>query len=107
MERKTTSRRDDIQLILNLIYYLLTARFYGADSKMEYCQEGIEEKFMERRSKFDESIFVGNAAGLKDFASYAYSLGYEDAPDYNQIRFLFTKNLLEMNIIPTKEYDWN
>ena len=96
-------------LILNLVYYLLTARFYGADQKMEYGSADIENQFLEKRSQFDESIYKRDerVAGLKEFAIYAYSLSYEDAPDYNQIRFLFTKNLLDKNIIPTNDYDWN
>lgn len=33
--RLSTSRRDDVMLLLNLIYYLLTAKFYGADEFIE------------------------------------------------------------------------
>lgn len=40
-------------------------------------------------------------------AKYIFSLKFEEKPDYNRIRFYFTKNLLDREMVPNNLYDWN
>lgn len=40
-------------------------------------------------------------------AEYIFGLKFEEKPDYNRIRFHFTKNLLDKEMIPNNLYDWN
>ena len=42
-----------------------------------------------------------------DFASLIYELKYDEKPDYNKLRFLLTKILLDDEIVPSKKFDWN
>ena len=44
---------------------------------------------------------------LIPLAEYIYSLDFAEEPNYNKIKFLITKNLLDCNIVPNYKYDWN
>ena len=34
------------------------------------------------------------------------TLGFDEAPDYEHLRFLLQKCLLDQNIVPSKTFDW-
>lgn len=44
---------------------------------------------------------------LKPFVQDIFQLGYEDTPNYEKLRFYLLKILLEQNISPNNQYDWN
>jgi hypothetical protein len=44
---------------------------------------------------------------LIPIAEYITTLDFEEKPDYNRIRFYFTKNLLDQEMTPNNLYDWN
>ena len=39
---------------------------------------------------------------LEEFAKYTYSLKFGEEPNYNYLKFILTKQLLDKNIVPTK-----
>ena len=41
-------------------------------------------------------------AHLIDFAEDLYSLSFKEVPNYNKLRFLLTKELLSIGMIPNK-----
>ena len=41
-----------------------------------------------------------------DFAEYIYGLKFEEEPNYNFLRFMLTKNLIDENQFPNLEFDW-
>ena len=43
---------------------------------------------------------------LRPFCEKVFSLEYDQEPDYNELRFLLTKGLLNAGMVPTLEYDW-
>ena len=43
---------------------------------------------------------------LVEIASYVGSLGFNDAPNYKRLRFMFTKVLLDQDVIPKNQLDW-
>ena len=48
-----------------------------------------------------------DAKELTELAEYSYSLSFKDRPNYNKIRFLLTKVLLDQDLVPSKDFDWN
>ena len=40
------------------------------------------------------------------FLSYSYSLEFEQRPDYNRLRFLLKKVLMNMDVVPNIHFDW-
>lgn len=48
-----------------------------------------------------------DAKELIEFAEYAYSLAYDEEPNYAKIRFLLSKVLLDKGLVPSDDFDWN
>lgn len=44
---------------------------------------------------------------LLPFVKEIYALSYGSEPDYNKLIMMLVKEMLNMDIAPTKEYDWN
>ena len=40
------------------------------------------------------------------FATYIFSLEFKEKPNYNKLRFLLEKNLMERNMVPSNDFDW-
>ena len=43
---------------------------------------------------------------LLPFIKLVYDLKFEQKPDYDKLKFMLTKILLDSNKIPDKQYDW-
>ena len=43
---------------------------------------------------------------LTQFGEYIYDLDFNEKPNYNYLKFLLTKNLLDKNKYPNNNYDW-
>ena len=48
-----------------------------------------------------------NSLHLIPFAKEVFSYEFKEKPNYNKLRFLLEKNLLDKNTVPNKQYDWN
>lgn len=44
---------------------------------------------------------------LLPFVENIFNLEYEEMPNYDKLRFMLLKIMLEMNMNPNNEYDWN
>jgi hypothetical protein len=44
---------------------------------------------------------------LIPFADAIYALEFKEKPDYAKLRFLLTKELLNVGMTPNKQFDWN
>lgn len=44
---------------------------------------------------------------LIPFAEAIYALEFKEKPDYAKLKFLLTKELLNVGMIPNKQFDWN
>ena len=40
------------------------------------------------------------------YAEYVYGLKFEEEPNYNYLRFILTKNLMNIDLFPDKNFDW-
>lgn len=52
------------------------------------------------------SLQKSRAYHLLPFVEEVFSLKFEDSPDYNKLRFLLQKVLLDQNISPGTKFDW-
>ena len=43
---------------------------------------------------------------LKPFVKEVMKLSFNEQPDYNHLRFLLSKPLLEEDLVPGKDFDW-
>lgn len=44
---------------------------------------------------------------LIPFAEAIYAIEFKEQPDYAKLRFLLTKELLNVGMTPNKQFDWN
>ena len=44
---------------------------------------------------------------LHPFLTNIFSLGFEETPNYDKLRFMLLKIMLELNQTPNNVYDWN
>jgi len=54
-----------------------------------------------------EQLCTKNAAILRESLEYAYSLTFEEVPNYNKLIHLFTKLILDENEVPNSLFDWS
>ena len=43
---------------------------------------------------------------LLDFVEEVMKLDFDETPNYNKLRFLLTRALLDVGRVPNREYDW-
>ena len=44
---------------------------------------------------------------LYPIIKYAYSLSFEEKPNYEKIKFMLKKILLDRNYLPENKFDWS
>ena len=55
----------------------------------------------------EELCISDESRKLLPFISEIYKLSYGEEPNYSKLNFILVKELMVMNISPTKQYDWN
>jgi len=43
---------------------------------------------------------------LHDFVEEVMSYSFDETPNYNKLKFLLTKGLIDSGTMPNKDYDW-
>lgn len=44
---------------------------------------------------------------LHKIVKYVYKLGFTEEPDYNKMRFMLQKVLMDINHVPAQKFDWS
>ena len=55
----------------------------------------------------EELCNTNESVKLLPFVKEIYSLSYGTEPDYNNLIMLLLKEMMNMDMAPTAEYDWN
>jgi hypothetical protein len=106
------SRRDDLMSLCYVMLYLLDGDLVFMANEGESSEEFDNQKELQiigsKKVKMtpEELCVSEESAKLIPFLKEVYALGYYDEPDYNKLRFLLVKELINMDITPDKEYDW-
>jgi len=112
-EFTTTSRRDDL---ISLCYLLV----YFIDESMLSFIDGVVGMSKKEKFKYIRNCklamtcqeLCGTASEnpethkLLAFVEEVMGLAYAEEPNYNKLRFLLTKALLDAGSVPNKQYDW-
>ena len=95
----TLSRRDDL---ISLAYFLL----YLATGKLPFVKHNLPlmdqiNRIKRKKNKQKPKKFCGayKCDYLIEFTEYTYSLRFEDEPDYNYLKFLLKKNLMDKEMV--------
>jgi serine/threonine protein kinase len=109
------SRRDDL---ISLAYLLV----YIVDGDLEFMKGQCEDGEDNASSNSDEFIKIGKgklnmtpedicpsaeSRELVPFIQEVYSLGFSEEPNYSKLNFLLVKILMNANVVPDNQYEWN
>ena len=104
------SRRDDL---ISLVYLLIKLIDSSRLPFIEYCMDNENfEKIKDIKEKLGPNEMCGHslndtrAYGLKPFVEEIMQYEFTDVPDYDKLRFLLDKALLEQDLIPKKKYNF-
>ena len=100
---QTLSRRDDlIQVMYNIMLlenrFRPIQRYIGRDPDFERFLEWKIEASPE------EFCIVNRQEYLIDALNYCFKLGYEEEPNYDKLKFILKKALLDNNKVPGGRY---
>lgn len=54
-----------------------------------------------------EKLCIGDARHLLPFVKEAFSLGFEEEPNYDKLKSILSKVLLDHNVAPNLRFDWS
>jgi hypothetical protein len=112
---KTQSRRDDL---ISLCYMLV----YMVDGSLPFLNDNAgmmprvpltkREEFLKvKKIKIDltaAKLCQSSASKMfKPFVEKVFALRYDEEPNYSKLSFMLTKELLDLDQVPTYQYDWN
>ncbi|TVY18845.1 Casein kinase I-like protein [Lachnellula arida] len=100
------SRRDDLEALGHIFMYFLKGGLpwqglKAATNKQKY--EKIREK---KQTTTIKDLCDGLPEEFSKYLSYVRNLGFEDTPDYDYLRDLFTEALKNIGEVEDGEYDW-
>ena len=67
---------------------------------------GQREQVLKLKLEMSPSEVCKEAPFLITFAKHVYELEFEEEPNYSYLKFVLIKNLLDVNIVPSKTLDW-
>ena len=101
------SRRDDIISLVYVLQFLIITKNLSWIN--EECAVNDQWDRIARYKVFTtaRNYCTEETKFLYPLLKYAYKLEFKESPDYNNIRFLLKKILLDKNYIPDCQFDWS
>ena len=103
----TVSRRDDLYSLIYFLTFLSELKIPFSDPNQKLMSQADDIQFRKENARPKDFLTTQNTKPMIPVAKYIFSLKFEEKPDYNRIRFYFTKNLLDREMVPNNLYDWN
>jgi serine/threonine protein kinase len=85
------SRKDDIESLIYTIIMLHNGRLPWEPKRLMNLYDGHKEAFLTKSKVPISQLCAGLPTELEDALTYCRNLGFNQAPDYNYLRSLFTK----------------
>ena len=102
---QTLSRRDDIISIIYNLIFLVNGKIQKMKKDLEFEEQfKIMRKFKIKSSA--KEYCGGKAIHLTPILEYAYQLGFKEQPNYDKLRFMLRKILLDLDQTPIYIFNW-
>jgi serine/threonine protein kinase len=99
------SRRDDIVSLGYLMLYLSSGRHpFIYDKDGNQSKQILKEQKLRMKPK--EICSLMKCEHLTAFLEEAYAIKFKEEPNYNKLRFLLDRNLLDKALIPSRQINW-
>lgn len=100
------SRRDDLEALGHVFVYFLRGGLPWQGLKAATNKQKYEKIGEKKQTTAIKDLCDGFPNEFNQYLSYVRNLGFEDAPDYDYLRDLFTQALRHTGEIEDGEYDW-
>lgn len=100
------SRRDDLEALGHVFMYFLRGGLPWQGLKAATNKQKYEKIGEKKQTTPISELCNGFPEELNKYLSYVRNLGFEDTPDYDYLRDLFTQALKGTGEIEDGEYDW-
>lgn len=100
------SRRDDLEALGHVFMYFLRGGLPWQGLKAATNKQKYEKIGEKKQTTALKDLCDGFPDEFNKYLSYVRNLGFEDTPDYDYLRDLFTKALQNTGEVEDGEYDW-
>ncbi|KAK5171394.1 Palmitoylated plasma membrane-bound casein kinase [Saxophila tyrrhenica] len=100
------SRRDDLEALGHVFMYFLRGGLPWQGLKAATNKQKYEKIGEKKQTTAIKDLCEGFPEEFNKYLSYVRNLGFEDTPDYDYLRELFTKALQNTGEVEDGEYDW-
>lgn len=100
------SRRDDLEALGHVFMYFLRGGLPWQGLKAATNKQKYEKIGEKKQTTAIKDLCDGFPEEMNKYLSYVRNLGFEDAPDYDYLRDLFTTALKNTGEVEDGEYDW-
>ncbi|KAF2100694.1 kinase-like protein [Rhizodiscina lignyota] len=100
------SRRDDLEALGHVFMYFLRGGLPWQGLKAATNKQKYEKIGEKKQTTPIKDLCDGFPEEFNKYLSYVRNLGFEDTPDYDYLRDLFTQALKNTGEVEDGEYDW-
>jgi len=100
------SRRDDLEALGHVFMYFLRGGLPWQGLKAATNKQKYEKIGEKKQTTAIKDLCDGFPEEFNKYLSYVRNLGFEDTPDYDYLRELFTQALKNTGDVEDGEYDW-
>jgi casein kinase 1 len=100
------SRRDDLEALGHIFMYFLRGGLPWQGLKAATNKQKYEKIGEKKQRTAIKDLCDGFPEEFNKYLSYVRNLGFEDTPDYDYLRDLFTQALKNTGEVEDGEYDW-
>ncbi|KAH9892321.1 protein kinase-like domain-containing protein [Xylariomycetidae sp. FL2044] len=100
------SRRDDLEALGHVFMYFLRGGLPWQGLKAATNKQKYEKIGEKKQTTVIKDLTEGFPDEFNKYLTYVRNLGFEDTPDYDYLRELFTQALKNTGEVEDGEYDW-
>ncbi|OAA33248.1 Protein kinase-like domain protein [Moelleriella libera RCEF 2490] len=100
------SRRDDLEALGHVFMYFLRGGLPWQGLKAATNKQKYEKIGEKKQTTLIKDLCEGFPEEFSKYLTYVRNLGFEDTPDYDYLRELFTQALKNTGEVEDGEYDW-
>ena len=100
------SRRDDLEALGHVFMYFLRGGLPWQGLKAATNKQKYEKIGEKKQTTVIKDLCEGFPEEFNKYLTYVRNLGFEDTPDYDYLRELFTQALKGTGEVEDGEYDW-
>ena len=100
------SRRDDLEALGHVFMYFLRGGLPWQGLKAATNKQKYEKIGEKKQTTAIKDLCEGFPDEFSKYLTYVRNLGFEDTPDYDYLRELFTQALKNSNEVEDGKYDW-